>query len=101
MTPDSNPYKDAARVYIRLIKRDNLEAGLIIEQISITYGAQAAVRAALVIALVKMSVKENYRIPDLSLSSGILENYPDVLPLVKHAVACCRLAWGVDDATLI
>ena len=94
MNPTSDPYKDVVGVYIQLLKRDSLEVGVAVEQIHVTCGARTAVQAALVITLLKMSVKENYQLPDLTIHTGITTSAPEALPLLRHAVACCYLAWG-------
>ena len=95
MNTTSDRYEDVARTYIRVIKRDSLAAGTAIEQIHIAYGGRAALRATLTLTLLKMSVKEHYRIPDLSIYGDITKAYPEALPLLRHAIICCCLAWGV------
>src|SRR5690606_28075753 len=83
---------------IRMIKQDSLEAGAAIDQIRATFGARAALRTTLVITLLKMEVKEKYHIPDLSIYSYIMEDYPDAVLLLQQAILYCCHAWSILDA---
>ena len=101
MKPFSDMYEDAAQVYIRVIKRDCLGAGRAIEQIRFAFGARAALRSALIIVLLKLAVKEKYRIPDGSLYAATLQEYPGALLMLQDAITACYRAWGVVDTTHI
>ena len=97
MKPIPDLYEDIAEVYIRMIEHDSLEAGAAIEQIHSTFGARAALRATLVITLLKMEVKENYHIPDLSIYGYIMEDYPEAVLLLEQAIMHCCRAWNVAN----
>jgi len=101
MKPIPDLYEDIAEVYIRMIKQDSLEAGAAIKQIHATFGARAALRATLVITLLKMEVKENYHIPDLSIYGYIIEDYPDAVLLLQQAIMHCCRAWNILDVEYI
>jgi hypothetical protein len=97
MEPIPSLYEDIAYLYVRVIKQDSPEAGAVIEQINAAFGARAALRAALVITLLKMEVKENYYIPDLTIYGYIMENYPEAVPLLEQAIMYCCRAWSVAN----
>ena len=96
----SDVYEEIAQLYTRVIKRDSLGAGKAIEQIWVTFDARAALRAGLIILLLKLDVKEKYQIPNGSLYAAVLQDYPDALPLLQDAITSCYFEWGVVDTTL-
>lgn len=101
MNPAPDLYEDVAVVYIRVIKRDSPEAGAAIEQIHSIFGARAALRATLVITMLKMEAKENYYVPDLSIYGYIMEDYPEAILLLNEAIMHCCRAWGTHNAEQI
>src|SRR3954470_19835696 len=96
-----DPYEDAVRLYINMIKQDSLEAGCTLEQLHAAFGTRAALRATLVIRLLKMIVKERYSITDFSLFDDIIRAYPETINLLEHAIMCCCDAWNGVDGTAI
>lgn len=88
-------YEDIANLYIRVIKRDSPEAGAALEQIHATFGARAALRATLVLTVLKMEVKENYHLPDPTIFNDIFAQYPEAVLLLRQAVGHCLAAWGI------
>jgi hypothetical protein len=87
-------YEDIALTYTRLVRRESGDAATAIEQIQAAFGAQAALRAALIITILKMEVQQNDWIPGIGLYAHLLEDYPDVLPLTTHAMRCCLEVWA-------
>lgn len=95
VNPTPDLYEDVVVLYIRVIKQDSMVAGAAIEQIHAIFGARAALRATLVITLLKMEAKENYYVPDLSIYDYIMEDYLEALLLLEEAIIHCCRAWGI------
>ncbi len=100
MQTASDLYEDVAAVYIRLVQQISDEAAATIEQIRAIFGAQAALRAALIISILKMEVQQNHWLPNLGLYTHLLEDYPDALPLAKYAITCCLQHWAVPEGRI-
>jgi len=94
-------YQDAACTYIVMIKKDNFEVGVTIEQIHASFGARAALLTTLIITTLRLEMKEDYRRPDRSIYALISKDYQEALPLVDHAIARCCAAWGIPDVAVI
>lgn len=90
-------YKDIANLYTHIIKQDSPEAGAAIEQIHAIFGARAALRATLVLTLLKMEVKENYHASAIRIYGCIFDEYPEAVQLLDQAIMHCQCAWGVTD----
>lgn len=88
-------YEDTALVYTRLIRQENQEAAGAIELIHSAFGSHAALRAALIITIMKIEVQQNHWIPNIGLYAALLEDYPDALPLTKYAMTGCLHTWAV------
>ncbi len=93
MKPASDLYEDVALVYTRLVRQESQEAAAAIEQIHVSFGAHAALRAALIITILKMEVQQNHWIPGIGLYAHLLEDYPEALPLTKQAMTRCLQKW--------
>lgn len=91
----SDLYEDAALVYTRLVRQENQEAAGAIELIHTAFGSHAALRAALIITIMKIEVQQNHWIPNIGLYTVLLEDYPAALPLTKYAMTCCVHEWAV------
>jgi len=100
MSPTSDPYEDAARAYIRLVSNESQEVATVVEQIQATAGAHAALRAVLILVIMKMEVQENHWIPGFNPYIYLFNDYPEVMPLMKRAMACCLEHWGVSIAEI-
>ena len=94
MENPSDLYEDAALAYTRLVRQESQEAADAIEHIRADFGTHAALRAALIIRLLKMEVQQNHWIPGIGLYAQLLADYPDALPLTKYAMTCCLRSWG-------
>ncbi len=79
METASHPYEDVVLVYIRLIRQVSEAAAAAIEQIQTDFGSHAALRAALIITIMKMEVQQNHWLPNISLYGDLLGDYPDAL----------------------
>src|SRR5450432_10543 len=88
-------YADVVLVYISLISQESPQAGAAIEQIQTSVGNRAALRAALIITVLRMEVRQNHWIPDMSVYAYLIEDYPGAVPLLEYAVGCCLQAWGI------
>lgn len=95
MKPGSDSYEETALVYIRLVRKESEEASAAIEQIHAQFGSHAALRAALIITLLRMEVKQNHWTPNLSVYAYLFGDYPAALPLIYHAMTCCLVQWAV------
>ena len=93
-------YKDLLLAYITLIEQDSQQAAEAIEQIYATFGGQAALRAALIITILRMEIRQNQWVPDISFHADLIRDYPEVLPLLEYAMGCCLQAWGIHDLEL-
>ncbi len=98
METASDLYEDVALVYTRLIRQDSQTAADAIEQINLIFGAHAALRAALIITIMKMEVQQNDWIPNINLYGDLLADYPDALELTKYAITCCLQHWTGSEA---
>lgn len=101
MEPVSDSYETSALVYIRLVRKISHEAAVAIEQIYAQYGSHAALRAALIITLLKMEVQQNHWLPNLKLYEHLLSDYPQAVPLMNHAMNCCIKVWELPDSEVM
>ncbi len=97
MELNSDLYDDAARVYTRIIERDSAAAAAAIEQIHVTFGVRTALRAALIIQVMRIEISQGNYPPQIRFYAYLLKDYPEAVPLLKHAIRDCLLAWGIDD----
>lgn len=93
-------YEDAARVYIRMVERDSLDAAADLQQLHFIFGARAALRAALIIQLLRMEVCQGNYPPQIHFYSYLLQDYPEVIPLLEQAVNECLRVWNVHDLSV-
>jgi hypothetical protein len=93
----SDPYEDIVPFYINLIRLDSPQAAAAIEQISATVGTQAALRAALIITVIRMELRQNRWIPDKGVYSYLIQDYPEATGLLEVAIGCCMQVWGIGD----
>ena len=98
MDTASDPYEDVAFVYIRLVILESREAAAVIMRIYAAFGSHAALRAALVIRLMKIEVQQNHWVPYIGLYLHLLDDHPDAIPLTKYAMALCLERWAVSLA---
>lgn len=95
METTSDLYEDAALVYTRLVRQESQKAADAIELIHAEVGSHAALRAALIITIMKMEVQHNHWIPGIGLYEHLLEDYPAALQLMTYAMTCCLREWTV------
>ena len=100
MESGSGLYEDVVSVYLRLIKQESPQAAAAIKEILITCDSRAALRATLVITLLKIEVQEHHAIPDTMIYSDMLRGYPQALPLVELAIKHWLHDWSIRDAKL-
>lgn len=93
--------EDVLIVYIKLVRQESVHAAAALEQIYVAIGAQAALRAALIITIFRMEVKQNHWIPDMRVYAYLIQDYPEAVPLLEYAIGCCLQAWGIHDLGLI
>ena len=94
MKPGSPDYDDVVTTYIRVIKRDSTEAAAALEKIRSVCGARAALRATLVVTLLKIEKQKGHGIADIHVHNYLIKDYPPAQPLLEYALRCCLLAWG-------
>ncbi|MEO8397870.1 MAG: hypothetical protein ABI700_33060 [Chloroflexota bacterium] len=92
--------EDIALVYIRLVEQESREAAGALELIRDAFGARAALRAAVMITILKMEVRQNHWIPFFRFYADLLKDYPAALPLTKYAALCCLQKWDADGLEL-
>ena len=92
-----NSYEDVVSLYVSLISQDSPQAGAAIEQIQTTIGSQPALRAALIITVLRMEVRQNHWIPDILVYAYLIQDYPEAIPLLEYAVGCCLQVWGIRN----
>jgi hypothetical protein len=97
MEPPSALYEDAVRLYIRMVERDSTDAADALEQIYSTFGARAALRAALIIQVLKMEICQGNYPAQIRFYGYLLQDYPEIVPLLEQAVAYCLRMWGIYD----
>ena len=95
MKSGSDLYEDVAQAYIRLVEHDCPDAATAIHQIQFTVGSHAALRAALIITLLKMEVQQNCYLPNLSIYAYLFQDYPEALGMLEQAIASCLPGWGI------
>jgi hypothetical protein len=100
MESSLNSYDDVVSLYIGLISQDSPQAGAAIEQIQTTIGTAAALRAALIITVLRMEVQQKYWIPDIQVYATLIQDYPQAVPLLEFAIGCCFQVWGVNESEL-
>ena len=84
-------YDEVVAVYIRMINQDSPQAAEIIQQIHSAYGSRAALRATLILTILKMEAQQDHPIPDSSrYTYYMFREYPEALPLLEKAVKCWR-----------
>jgi len=98
MKTPSDLFEDVALVYIRLVSQESQEAAVAIEEIQAAFGSRAALRAALIITILKIEVQQNHWLPNIGLYAYLLADYPDALPLTEVAMRCCLQKWGISVA---
>jgi hypothetical protein len=79
-------YTPLAISYFRILKRYSPAAAQDIRNIHCRYGAQAAYYAALALLLLKARIERIGVVPEDDLEADILEDYPDAVPMIAHAV---------------
>ena len=88
-------YDDVVSTYIRVLEHDSPEAAAAIAQIISIYGSRAALRATLVITLLKMEVEKNHSVENHDVEIELISDFPEALPLLERAIAFCLRAWGI------
>ena len=69
-------YDEVVSTYIRVLKHDSPEAAAAIAQILSIHGSRAALRATLVITLLKMEVEKNHSVENLSIQMQLMKDFP-------------------------
>lgn len=92
--------EDATLVYIRLVRQESQEAATAIEKIYVAFGSHAALRAAVMITILKMEIQQNHWLPYFDLYTHLFEGCPDAVPLTKYAAVCCLQEWNVAEVEL-
>ena len=88
-------YDDVVSTYIHVLEHDSPEAAAVIAQILAIHGSRAALRATLVITLLKMEVEKNHSVENLDVQMHLIKDFPEALPLLERAITFCLQAWGI------
>ena len=86
--------EDVTVVYKRLVRRESEDAATIIEQIHDQFGTHIALRAALIILLLKEEMLHYQAIPEVDMYSYLLKDFPEAVPFVSEAITRCLESWG-------
>ncbi len=100
MAAASTEHEQVVSAYIGLVRQESAHAAVALERIRVTVGARAALRAALIITIFRMELKQNQWIPDMSVYTYLIRDYPQAVPLLEYAIGCCLQAWGIGDLEL-
>lgn len=95
MDNGSDVYGDIVPGYIRLLALECPEAASDVEQISLRFGARAALRATLVLSLVTLDVQKTRTLQSIDTYDYLMTAFPEAQPLLEHAIECCLQAWGI------
>ncbi len=95
MEVPSGLYDDVVATDIHVIKQDSPECAAAIEEILAICGTRAALRAALVITLLKMEVQKNQSVENVKLQTYLIRDYPQAVPLLERAITCWVRAWAI------
>jgi hypothetical protein len=101
MESSSGLYDDVVTVYLSMFKQDSPEAAAAIEEILSICGSRAALRATLVITLLKMEVQKNHSVENISIQTHLIKDFPEALPLLERAITCWVHAWGIRHEELL
>ena len=95
MQPVPDVYADVLLTYLQVIKQDSVEAAAAIQEIWAGYGSRAALRATLVVTLLKMEIQQKRYLTDSSIQSSLLIDYPKAVHLLERAITSCLRAWDI------
>lgn len=93
MDTDLDSFEETTLVYTRLVAQISDEAAAAIRQIHAAFGCHAALRAALIIMILKMEVEQNHWVPHFIIYMHLIGDYPDAIPLAQQAMECCLQVW--------
>jgi hypothetical protein len=88
-------YDEVVSTYIRVLEHDNPAAAAAVTQILSIHGSRAALRATLVITLLKMDVEKNHTVENLDVQMHLMKDFPEALALLEGAITACLKAWGI------
>ncbi len=100
MAAASNEYEEVVSAYIGLVRQESVQAAVALERIHVKVGSRAALRAALIITIFRMELKQNRWIPDMSVYAYLINEYPEAVSLLEYAMGCCLQVWGIGDLQL-
>jgi len=86
--------EDVALIYIRLVRKESPDAATVIEQIYVYFGPRPALRAALIITLLKPEIQQQSLL-DTGIYTYLLLDFPEAVPWLEQAITCCLQAWGI------
>ena len=86
-----------ALVYIRLVRQESSDAALVVEQIYSQFSAHAALRAALILMLLKQEIQHYHSIPAIGMYTYLLKDSSEALPLLEDAITLCLESWGIPQ----
>jgi hypothetical protein len=89
---------DVTQVYIRLVRKESQDAAAVLEQIQTRFGAPAALRAALIITLLKQEIHHFHDLPSIEKYTHLLKDYTEAIPLLNEAIHFCIDTWNVSES---
>lgn len=91
----SDLYEDVASTYTRLIRHQSCEAAAALDQMQIDFGAQAALRAGLIITIFNEEIQQHHSIPDIRVYTYLLKDYKGAIPLLEEALTRSMESGGI------
>nr|AUN37630.1 hypothetical protein [uncultured bacterium] len=88
---------DVALVYIRLVRKESDDAADVLEQVLRHFGASAALRAALVLILLKHEIRHFHSPDEIDGYTHLIEEFPEVMPFLTEAINFCLKQWTLSE----
>jgi hypothetical protein len=94
-------YEEVAQVYTLVVERDSKKAAAELRRIQAAAGARPAMRAALIMMVLKHEVEQTHALPNLEGYLYLLREYPEAIVALKQAILACRPAWGLAEVKAV
>lgn len=86
METSSDLYADVVATYLQVIRQYSPLAAAAVDEILSTCGSRAALRATLVLTMVKMEVQKRPADQNIRLHMYLIRDFPAALPLLERAI---------------
>jgi hypothetical protein len=96
MNSDPNWYTHTARLYIRFLRQDSPNAAALLDRLSETDGARAALQASLALMQLKTHLKRTGEAGKLDQYESGLQEFPQSLPRFRQALRWLIIDYAMD-----